>query len=158
MNKRTLGLLAVVGLVLLYAGSVLASHYPLEAVPFIADSDKKLLKQQKILDTKQLLNSLLTSKVRKKMARKTGIDKEVLTGYVQLCDLLRIRGVGPKMAKLIMLAGVPGIKVLRKQQAAQLLAGMKEANKVHTISEILPQVETIQDWIGQAAELEILVR
>ena len=158
MNKGFFTLLAVAGLVMLFAGSVAASHYPLEAVPFIADSHKKLLKKQKILDTKQLLNSLLTSKVRKKMARKTGIDKEALEGYVQLCDLLRIRGVGPKMAKLIMLAGVKGIKDLRKQKAVDLLAGMKEANKVHTISEILPQIETIQDWIGQASELETLVR
>lgn len=158
MNKGLFTLLAVAGLVLLFAGSAVASHYPLEAVPFIADSDKKQLKGQKILDTKQLLNSLLTSKVRKKMARKTGIDKGVLEGYAHLCDLLRIRGVGPKMAKLIILAGVSGIKDLRKQKAAALLAGMKEANKVHTISEILPPVETIQDWIGQASELEILVR
>ena len=158
MNKRIFTLFSVVGLVLLFAGSAVASHYPLEAVPFIADSDKKLLKQQKILDTKQLLEGLLTSKVRKKMARKTGIDKDVLEGYVHLCDLLRIRGVGPKMAKLIVLAGVTGIKELRKQKAAELLSSMKEANKVHTISEILPQEETIQHWIGQAAELEILVR
>ena len=158
MNKGIFTLLFVSGLVLLYAGAALASHYPLEAVPFIAAKDKKLLKQQKILGTKQLLNALLTSKVRKKMARQTGIDKEALKGYAHLCDLLRVRGVGPKMARLIILAGVTGIKELRKQKAADLLAGMKEANKVHTISEILPQVETIQDWIGQAAELEILVR
>ena len=158
MNKGIFTRFVVMGLVLLWAGTALASHYPLEAVPFIAAKDKKLLKQQKILDTKQLLNALLTSKVRKKMARQTGIDKEVLKGYAHLCDLLRVRGVGPKMARLIILAGVTGIKELRKQKAADLLAGMKEANKAHTISEILPQVETIQDWIGQAAELEILVR
>ena len=135
----------------------LASHYPIEVVPFIEAAHKSKLEAQKIFDTEELLQALLTPKGRKLMARKTGIKSQVLFGYAQMCDLLRIRGVGPKMGKLLTLAGVATIARLRAEKPAPLLVKLSEANKKHGVSEIIPQEETLKDWIHQARNLDIIV-
>lgn len=155
-----LSLLAVLclGLCVLFALPAAASHYPLEGVPFIPEKDRKALEAQKITDTKELLDALLTPAARKGMGAKTGIAVETLLDYARLCDLLRLRGVGPKMARLIILCGVTGVAQLAKQSPASLLEKMQETNKVHLVSELIPQLDTVQDWIQQARELEVVVK
>jgi predicted flap endonuclease-1-like 5' DNA nuclease len=106
----------------------------------------------------ELLDALLTPEARKSVSGKTGIAVDTLLEYVRLCDLLRIRGVGPKMARLISLCGVTGTAALGKEVAAPLLEKMKEKNKVNLVSELLPQVETVEDWIQQARELPVVVK
>jgi len=138
--------------------AVMASHYPLEAVPFIPEKHKSALSEQKIIDTEELLNAGLTAKARKGLARKTDIKRDKLTEYVYMCDLLRVRGVGPKMARLLTLAGVKSIEELRAEKPETLVPKMKTANQKHSVSEILPQEDTTKDWIHQARNLEIIVK
>jgi predicted flap endonuclease-1-like 5' DNA nuclease len=143
---------------LLVASEAMASHYPLEAAPFIPEKERKALTAQKIADTEELLKAGLTAKARETLARKTSIKLETLTGWIYLCDLLRLRGVGPKMAQVLTLAGVKSVAELKGQEAPALLDRMKTANDKHAVSEIIPQVETVKDWIDQAKALEILVQ
>lgn len=155
MKKTSLHLLAIcVVVALLFPTSGYASHYPLEAVPFIAAKDTADLKKAGVADTEQLLQQLATPAARKSMRKKTRIAKESLLEYARLCDLLSIRGVGPKMGRLLRLAGVEGVTHLRTHDAVELLKKMKEANNIHTISEILPGHETVADWILQAKKIK----
>jgi len=158
MRRNVVGLACVTALFVLTAATAQASHYPIEAVPFIKDEHKTSLAKLKVFDTEELLTALLTPDERKKVARKTGIEKKVLQEYVQSCDLLRVRGVGPKMARLLILSDVDGIKVLRAEKAETLLPRMQEANKKHGVSELLPQPDTLKDWIHQARKLKIVVK
>jgi hypothetical protein len=144
--------------VLFVPGQVAASHYPLEVVPFIEEEHKAKFDELKLLDTEELLDALRSPADRKALARKSGIKKDILTGYVQTCDLLRVRGVGPKMAKLLKLSGVTSIKVFRGEKPAELRLRLVEVNKKHGVSEILPQEETLKDWIHQARKLKIIVK
>lgn len=157
MSRLATSLLAAC-LVVSATGPALASHYPLEGVPFIPEKDRKALEAAKIQDTKELLDALLTVQARKSMAEKTGIAAETLLEYARLCDLLRLRGVGPKMARLLVLCGVTGTQALGKEAAETLLEKMKAVNKVHMVSELVPQVETLADWIQQARQLEVVVK
>lgn len=151
------GLLAA--LMLLAAVPALASHYPIDAVPFIQDEHKTALAEKVKLDeTETLLKAGLTGKARKSLARSTGIDLKVLTEYVYMCDLLRVRGIGPKMARLLTLAGIHSIEALRAEKAAELIPRIQAANKKHAVSEILPQEDTVKDWIHQARNLDIIVQ
>jgi predicted flap endonuclease-1-like 5' DNA nuclease len=139
--------------VLLAAGPVLASHYPLEETPFITPEEAALLKVRAIEGTDQLLEATDTEEERAGLALATGIDRKRLREIEELCDLLQVRGIGPKMAMLMRLAGVYDTRALAAQKAEPLAAAMKKANDVHQASEILPEPEVIQGWIEQAASL-----
>lgn len=147
-------------LLLLVAQSlpVWASHYPIEVVPFVESGHKAKLSALKIEDTEELLQALLTSDARKAVARKTGIEDAKLGEYSRTCDLLRLRGVGPKMARLLLLSGVAGVAGLRAETAPELIVKLRAANKQHGVSEILPQEETLKDWIHQARALDIILK
>jgi len=146
-------------LVVVLAGATAwGSHYPIEVVPFIDEAHKSSLAAQKLTETKDLLDALLTSDARRAVSKKTGIEVEKLEEYAHLCDLLRVRGLGPKMARLMMLSGIDGIEALRAEKPAELLPKLKGANDKHGISEILPQEETLNDWIHQARALPIVVK
>ncbi len=62
------------------------------------------------------------------------------------------------MAKLLLLTGVQSLSALRAEKPETLLPKLRETNKQHGISEILPQEETLKDWIHQARALEIIVK
>jgi hypothetical protein len=158
LQSRALALVCLVVVLAGTAASALASHYPIDAAPFIEDEHKTKFTQSKLFGTEELLNALLTPQARKELGRKTGIKKDVLLGYVQACDLLRVRGVGPKMARLLILSGVDGIKALRAQKSEELMPKMQEANQKHGVSELLPQLDTLKDWIHQARKLKIIVK
>lgn len=157
MGSRQFGL-TVLLLLLSQSSPVLASHYPIEVVPFLEAGHRAKLAALKVEDTEELLQALLTPKARKSAARKTGIDEAKLDEYSRLCDLLRVRGVGPKMARLLLLSGMSGIAGLRGQSAADLLVKLRAANQQHGVSEILPQEETIRDWVQQAGALDIILK
>lgn len=158
MQGKLLTRLTVLTSFLLGSFHALGSHYPIEAVPFVEEGHKSLLAAQKLTETRDLLNALLTPTARQTLSKKTGIPVEKLEEYVHLCDLLRIRGLGPKMAKILLLAGVDGVEKLRSERAEAVLRKMKTANDKHAISEILPEEETLNDWIQQARNLEIIVK
>lgn len=157
-NRRLTLLTALVVACFVLPCAVQASHYPLEAVPFIAPKDITLFKGAKVEETSQLLAALATPEGRKAMHKKTGVALETLLEYARLCDLLSIRGVGPKMARLLRLADVTGLEDLRGRDADALLKKMKQANDIHTISEILPGPETVADWVQQAKKLKSVLK
>jgi hypothetical protein len=157
MASRLFGL-TVLLLLLSQSLPVSASHYPMEVVPFLEAGHRAKLAALKVEDTEELLQALLTSEARKKAARKTGIEVAKLEEYSKLCDLLRIRGVGPKMARLLLLSGISGLAGLRGERGGELIVKMRATNKQHGVSEILPQVETLKDWIHQARALDIILK
>ncbi len=157
MASRLSGL-TVLLLLLSQSLPVLASHYPIEVVPFLESGHRAKLAPLKVEDTEELLQVLLTAKARKVAAGKTGIKVAKLEEYSFLCDLLRVRGVGPKMAKLLLLAGISGIAGLRGESAPQLIVKLRATNKQHGVSEILPQEETLKDWIHQARALDLILK
>lgn len=146
-------IVTILALLVAFVPAALASHYPLEAVPFIPDKEREALLKVKITDTQELLDATQTAQQRKQLSRKTGIGEELVLEYAQTCDLLRVRGVGPKMAKLFRLSGVLTIEDLGKQVPDVLSAKIRETNATHMVSEILPDEGSLKDWIHQARTL-----
>jgi len=146
-------IVTILALLVAFVPVALASHYPLEAVPFVPDKEREALLKEKITDTQELLDATKTAQQRKQLSRKTGIGEEIVLEYAQMCDLLRVRGVGPKMAKLFRLSGVLTMDDLGKQVPDVLSAKIKETNATHMVSEILPDEGSLKDWIHQARTL-----
>lgn len=149
----------IVGPVLLIAlvsSAALASPYPLENI--LGDHDAAKLAKQRILTSAQLLKNGAKVAARKKLAKITGIVQARLTNMVQMCDLLRIKGVGPQMVKLLALAKVHTVKQLRKQKAAELARRLHLANKKAKITQTPPNAEQLKNWITQASKLKLVLK
>lgn len=156
-NRRVsivLGLLW--GLALLVPGAAWASDYPLENV-LPKDAAEKLSKQG-VTTTTQLLDKAAKGKARRALAKTTGIALKKLQEWVELADMVRIKGVGPKMTALLRAGGVKTVAKLKGQRAKTLLARMLKANKKKMISENPPNEAQVANWIGQAKKLPLVLK
>jgi len=133
-----------------------ASTYPLDNV-LPKEAAEKLAKVE-ISDTDALLAKGATPGARNKLAKATGLDAKQLLIWVRMCDVVRVKGVGPTMAKLLDAAGVKSVALLRIQKAKPLLARIEKVNEKEKITQKLPSEQHLDDWIAQAKKLKIVVK
>lgn len=100
-----------------------------------------------------LLEAGATPKGRDALEEKTGIGHKLILEWVNLADLMRIKGVGEEYADLLEEAGVDTVKELRRRNAANLHAAMVETNGEKNLVRRLPSQEQVADWIEQATAL-----
>jgi predicted flap endonuclease-1-like 5' DNA nuclease len=146
---------AVIAL-LLMEGSLQASTYPLTNI-LPEDAAKKLAKEG-IATSEDLLQKGTTPAARDKVAKATGIAPKQITEWVRMCDLLRIKGIGPVMTRLLGATGVTSIAQLRNRQAGRLYKDIMKANEKTKITENPPSEKHLENWIDQAKKLKIVVR
>lgn len=145
-------------LCLLSAFPAAAGHYDLADASFITPEDASLLVKAGIPDTEALLNASLTPEARKALAAKSSVAQASLDRYVQLCDLLRIEGVGPGMAQLFNLAGIASVTALKAAAPLPLHKKLLELNDAKHVMGVVPQVETLTVWIERAGALPAIVK
>lgn len=157
---RTTAALALAAAILFGAAApAAAGQYDLADVPeLMDDAVRAKVEAAGIHTTAQLLEATATKKGRAELRRKVGQSAEIVDWWANFTDLLRVNGIGPKMAKLIQLAGVANIAALQKESPAVLLAKVTAANAKYRFTELLPQEGHLRDWIGQAQKLPIVVR
>ena len=133
-----------------------ASSYPLDQI-LPKEAAAKLAKAA-IRDTDGLVHKGANKAKRAKLAKETGLKLEALRGWVYMADLVRIKGVGPQMARLLAAAKAGSVAKLRRQRAASLFKRMIEVNKAEKISENPPVKSQVAHWIRLARKLKIIVR
>ena len=150
--------LSVVALVVLLAVGVSASAspYPLEEILDKAVVEK--LAKEKIATSDELLKRAAVPKARRALARATKLPARKLAAWARMCDVLRLKGVGPKMVQLLAAGRVTTVKQLRAQKGAPLHKRLMQANKRKKITENPPTEEQISAWIDQAKQLELVLR
>jgi len=153
-RTSTIGTLAL-GL-LLSASPALASEYPLENV--LPKEAAEALAKQGIETTNKLLDAAAKGKARHALAKATGIEIKQLTTWVEMCDLMRIKGVGPEMSKLLRAAKVKTIKKLKRRHAKRLHKRLLAVNDKQKISQNPPDVSQLENWIAQAKKLKVVLR
>ena len=102
----------------------------------------------------QLLEAGKTSKGRKALEDKTGINGKLILTWVNHADLIRIKGVGPQFSELLEAAGVDTVKELATRNATNLCAKMNEVNEAKHLTRRVPTVVEIQRFIDGAKALE----
>ena len=130
-----------------------ASHYRLPASGLVSRSEHKVLSKAGITDTRALFERAATKQGRRELSKSTRIAAKRLYEIAQSCDLLRVKGVGPTMVRLLQATGVHTLAVLAKQAAGSLRAKMVAANQSSRISEVVPEAASLGNWIGQARRL-----
>jgi predicted flap endonuclease-1-like 5' DNA nuclease len=65
-------------------------------------------------------------------------------------DLQRMTGIGSKWAMLLKTAGVETVRELARRNPAHLHEKLMQVNEQEHVVDLLPSLEQVTDWIGQA--------
>ena len=158
MKPRPLQVVSVVVAVCALVAVARASNYALEEIPqAIPAADAAKLKAQGIGTTFQLLEKAGDAKARKELAKAAKIPEKSLESWVQMADVMRVKGVGPDVTRLLAACGVHTVAQLKTQDATKLNDDIMKANSKSHLSENPPSVEHLQAWIAQAQTLPIVL-
>jgi predicted flap endonuclease-1-like 5' DNA nuclease len=101
----------------------------------------------------ELLEAGATPQGRQELEEKTGIGHKLILEWVNLADLMRIKGVGGEYADLLEEAGVDTVKELRHRNPDNLHAALLEINEQKRLVRQVPGRDQVADWIEQAKVL-----
>ena len=152
---------AFVGTIAVVALSVTtahASHYRLPADGLVTPKEHRMLEANGLSTTDKVLDYGSTQRGRKKLSKYSKITVPRIVEIVTLCDLLRIDGVGPSMAKVLQAAGMRDTGPLSGGDAKAVRKAMVKANRSAKIAKVLPDVKTVASWITQAKRMPRLLQ
>ena len=130
----------------------------LEVIEGIGSSYAKKLRAVGVRSTGELLKSGAAKKGRADLADKTGISETLILEWVNLADLMRIKGIGEEYSDLLEEAGVDTVKELRNRRADNLHAAIVEVNAKKNLVRRPPALKSVENWIKQAKELPPIVK
>lgn len=101
----------------------------------------------------ELLEAEATPQGRKALEEKTGIGHKLILEWVNLADLMRIKGISEEYSDLLEEAGVDTVKELRNRVPEHLHQRMVEVNEKKRLVRRVPALSQVEDWVRQAKEL-----
>ena len=128
-----------------------------EKIEGIGPDYKKKLAVANIMTTEQLLEAGSKKKGREDLAEKSGIAPKLILEWVNLADLMRIKGVGEEYSDLLEEAGVDTIAELANRKPENLIAKILEVNEKEKLVRRPPVLKQVQNWVEQAKKLPKIV-
>ncbi len=101
-----------------------------------------------------LLDKGAGRKGREDLAELTGITEKLILEWVNLADLMRIKGIGEEYGDLLEEAGVDTVKELKNRNPENLYKAMVETNQEKKLVRRVPTLKEVQKWVAEAAQLE----
>ena len=114
---------------------------------------QKKLTAKGVKDSNQLLELACKPSDRKQLAAELGIETRVVLDLANRADLARVVGIGTVYADLLEHAGVDTVKELATRNPENLHVKMEEVNSAQKISQRIPLLTEVQNWVEQAKEL-----
>jgi len=133
-------------------------NYKIEKIEGVGSKFASKLEKVGIRNTKQLLDKAATRKGRKDLAQESGIEEKLLLKWANMCDLMRIKGVGEEFSELLEVAGVDTVKELAKRRADNLHKAMAEANEKRKLVRQLPGLGQVESWVNQAKAIDPVMK
>jgi hypothetical protein len=128
--------------------------YLLKDINSIENSARQKLKQVGIENTDQLLERTAFPDQRVALAEHVGIPGDMLLLWSSIADLVRVKGVGLKLAQLLPLTNqIRNVQELAKSDPEAVRGLLKEANDRYQILGRLPTEREIRECIEEAQEL-----
>jgi predicted flap endonuclease-1-like 5' DNA nuclease len=128
--------------------------YPIIDIEGIGPKYAKMLKKVGITQTKHLLDRGKDRKGRKDIAKESGCTETQILKWMNMADLMRIRGVGEEYSELLEAAGVDTIKELRTRKPDNLHEAMTTVNTKKKLVRQLPGPKQVKSWVDQAKKLK----
>lgn len=132
--------------------------YKVEKIEGVGPKFAAKLGKAGISNTRQLLDRAATRKGRKDLAAECEIDETLILKWANMCDLMRIKGVGEEFSELLEVAGVDTVKELSKRRADNLHKAMLEANGKRKLVRQLPGLSQVESWVTQAKAIEPMMK
>jgi len=125
----------------------------LETIEGIGPVYAEKLREKGIGTVEALLEVGATPQGRRRLEEKTGIGHALILEWVNLADLMRIKGIGEEYSDLLEEAGVDTIKELRNRVPQNLHRAIVEVNEAKKLVRRLPTLKMVADWVTQARSL-----
>ncbi len=125
----------------------------LEVIEGIGPVYAEKLRDNGIRTIEALLEAGATPRGRDALEEKTGIYHALILEWVNLADLMRIKGVGEEYSDLLEEAGVDTIKELRHRVPEHLYRAIVDVNQAKRLVRRLPTLKMVADWVQQAKTL-----
>ena len=133
------------------------ANMKVEEVEGIGPSYGEKLAGAGIKDTDTLLKLCCDKKGRKEISDKSGVSEGQLLKWANMCDLFRIKGVGPEYAELLEAAGVDTVKELRNRNSANLAEACAKVNEQKKLTRSVPSEKVVSGWVDQAKGLDPVI-
>lgn len=131
--------------------------YPIETVEGIAKTTGAKLRKAGIATTAAMLSHCANKKGRKEKAKETGLSEKNILKWTNMCDLMRVKGIGEEYSELLEVAGVDTVKELKMRKPENLHAAMKEVNDKKKLVRQVPGLKQVQSWVAEAKKLKPMV-
>ncbi|MEJ2600150.1 MAG: DUF4332 domain-containing protein [Anaerolineales bacterium] len=130
---------------------------PIQKIEGIGPVYAQKFSEAGIKTTDELLDFGKTRKGREELSEKLGISSKLVLKWVNIADLMRVRGIGEEYSELLEKAGVDTIRELRNRRPDHLHATLVAANEEHKLVRRPPHLSEVESWVQLANELEPLV-
>ena len=110
-----------------------------------------------VATTERLLKVAFHAQGRKDLAEQAAIPEKLILEWVNLADLMRIKGLGPEYADLLEEAGVDTVRELRTRRPEALHLAAREINLRKRLVRRLPSLREIERWVAEAKRLKPLL-
>ena len=105
----------------------------------------------------KLLKLGASKKGREEISTQSGISETLILEWVNLADLMRIKGIGEEYSDLLEEAGVDTVKELRNRNPENLFKALQETNEQKKLVRRPPAKSQVINWVEQAKGLPPLV-
>jgi hypothetical protein len=147
-------------ILLLISVGIFANTYHIEDLSEPLNINKAFLtklKKNKIKTTDDFLIINKTSKQRAINSKKYSINIQELTTLLSIFDLIRIKGVGPTAAKLLIKADIKSIRDFQNMDIKKVEEKLIKMNEKFKISPFTPNKENLDVWKNLSQKLKIII-
>jgi predicted flap endonuclease-1-like 5' DNA nuclease len=128
-------------------------NYPLKHIDGMTTFLENKLKSIGIRTTEKLLEAASTVKGRKKLTEMTTIAEHQWLDWANNADVMRIKGLGSEIAKLLRRAGVTTVGELSLRNPKNLVEKLVQANDKHKLTRNRPTEKSVGLLIERAKKL-----
>ena len=104
-----------------------------------------------------LLEKGNTPQGRKEIAEKSDISEKLILKWVNMANLVRVKGVGEEYSKLLEITGISSVAELSNCNAKDLQENMQKVNAQKNLVKRPPTLNEVEEWIEQSQNLPIRV-
>ena len=134
-----------------------SSNIPIIKIEGIGRVHREKLAAEGIKTTGDLLEAGKTRKGREDLAERAGLSPVLILEWVNLADLVRIKGVSEEYSDLLEEAGVDTVVDLARRNPENLHQKIIEVNTEKKLVRRPPTLKNVEDWIEQAKNLPCVV-
>jgi predicted flap endonuclease-1-like 5' DNA nuclease len=127
--------------------------YPIDDIERVGPVFADRLKKLRIRTTERLLEAAKSPRKRRAIAEQIGAEPKELMRWVNISDMLRIKGIGEDYSELLEAAGVPTVRVLRHRDPKRLAQAMAKANRERKLVRLVPTERAVSRWVAEAKSL-----